>query len=311
VEAYNMFLDGTRVTQEMRECLNKFGAGARTMAQFGDMSTAMRQIVESKTMPKDMEQTIASYYNTLSEKCGVAEVAVSIRSSGPVSHPGQYETYLNVKGTAELMEKIIRVWSSTFNTRSLVFRSRQGLSLENDPIGVAVLKMVNARCAGIAFTADPNTGDTSKIIIEANWGLGESVVGGKVTPDSYILDKESLEMREMRLGEKTSRVTLGQKGVVEVETPADESSVFCLSDEEAKRIGELSRIIEEHFGMPQDVEWAVDWDLPFPQNIVLLQTRPVVIGPQKSATEKILELLADFMVTESGKRAFLDHASNL
>jgi phosphoenolpyruvate synthase/pyruvate phosphate dikinase len=99
--------------------------------------------------------------------------------------------------------------------------------------------------------------------------------------------------------------------VVEEEIMPDKSSVFCLSDEEAREIGKLGRIIEEHFGVPQDLEWAVDSGLPSPQNIILLQTRPVITGPQKSATEKILDLFADFVTSESSKRTFLDRASNL
>ena len=246
------------------------------------MGKALRQIVESKNMPEHMEAAIASYYDALCQKLGVADVAVSTRSAGSVSHPGQYETYLNVRGRAELMEQVKKVWASTFNTRSLILRLRRDLPLDSDPIGVAVLKMVNARCAGIAFTVDPNTGDASKIIIEANLGLGESVVSGSVTPDTFILDKESLKVKEKRLGQKTHRVTFGQSGVVEKEIAADESSLFCLSDDEASEIGELGKTLEAHFGVPQDLEWAVDWDLPSP-NIILLQTRSVIIA-KKSAT---------------------------
>jgi len=99
-----------------------------------------------------------------------------------------------------LIEKIIKVWSSTFNPRSLSARKRVGVSLESDPIGVAVVKMVNARSAGVLFTADPNTGDTSRMIIEANLGLGESVVGGEAMPDVYILEKGGLAIIEKNWG---------------------------------------------------------------------------------------------------------------
>jgi pyruvate,water dikinase len=184
--------DSNNTRREIEDYLCQRSGEIENIEQFNQASREIRQIVESKDMPEAMKDTILSSYDDLCRKCDCM-VAVSTRSAGPVSHPGQYETYLNVKGKADLLEKIKRVWASSFNPRSLAFRKRKGLPLENDPIGVAVLKMVNARAAGIVFTADPNTGDTSKMIIEANWGLGESVVSGELMPDVYVLNKQNLK----------------------------------------------------------------------------------------------------------------------
>jgi pyruvate,water dikinase len=288
VEAYNKFLTETGAIRELWQYLSEFSADPQDAERCQEAAKVMRWIVESKKMPKDMEDTIASYYDALCQRCGIANVAVATRSAGVVSHPGQYETYLNVKGKTDLMEKIIRVWSSTFNARSLISRARQGLPLESDPIGIAVIKMIHARCAGICFTADPNTGDRSKITIEANWGLGESVVGGMVVPDRWTLDKESLAVLEKRLGEKRAQIALCESGVREEEITSDRRSVFCLSDEEATKIGQLAKIVESHFGIPQDLEWAIDSDSPFLESVLLLQTRPEVIK-RKSITYLILD----------------------
>jgi pyruvate,water dikinase len=163
--------------------------------------------------------------------------------------------------------------------------------LESDPIGVAVLKMVNARAAGVVFSADPNTGDLSKMILEANWGLGESVVSGELNPDTYILDKESLQIRERRLGTKKKYITFKEVGVVEDETPPDKRSSFCLKDEEAAEVGRLAVALEKHFGVPQDAEWAIDEDFPFPKNVILLQTRAAVIAQKKSAVDQVVDLM--------------------
>jgi pyruvate,water dikinase len=288
VEAYNKFLTETGAIRELWQYLSEFSADPQDAERCQEAAKVMRWIVESKKMPKDMEDTIASYYDALCQRCGIANVAVATRSAGVVSHPGQYETYLNVKGKTDLMEKIIRVWSSTFNTRSLISRARQGLPLESDPIGIAVIKMIHARCAGICFTADPNTGDRSKITIEANWGLGESVVGGMIVPDRWTLDKESLAVLEKRLGEKRAQIALCESGVREEEITSDRRSIFCLSDEEATKIGQLAKIVESHFGIPQDLEWAIDSDSPFLESVLLLQTRPEVIK-RKSITYLILD----------------------
>jgi pyruvate,water dikinase len=292
VEAYRDFMSLSGAIDEVKKYLAKSGTISKDLKQFQELSAGIRQIVQSKAMPKEMKKTIVSYYKELCQRCA-AEVAVSTRSAGTVSHPGQYETYLNVIGDSDLLDKIKRVWGSTFNPRSLAFRSRQGIPLESDPIGVAVLKMVRARAAGIIFTADPNTGDTGKMIIEANWGLGESVVSGESTPDTYILDKASLEIRERKLGPKSRCVTFREVGVVEEEIPPEKRGQFCLSDEEAKEIGRLGKILEGHFGVPQDTEWAIDEDLPFPENVILLQTRPEVIAQKKGPVDQIVDMMMD------------------
>jgi pyruvate,water dikinase len=297
VEAYRDFMSMTGAIDEIQKYLTKFSP--KDLKQFNQSSADIRQIVESKVIPGEMEKTIVSHYRGLCRRC-TAEVAVSTRSAGPVSHPGQYETYLNVIGESDLVDKIKRVWASTFNSRSLAFRSRQGIPLESDPIGVAVLKMVNARAAGIIFTADPNTGDTTRMIIEANWGLGESVVSGESTPDTYILDKESLEIRERKLGPKSRYVTFKEVGVAEEEIPPEKSGKFCLSDEEAKEIAKLGKILENHFGVPQDAEWAIDEDLPFPESVILLQTRAEVIAQRKSPVDQIVDLMLDRLSRGTG-----------
>ena len=291
VDTYKDFMSISGAADDIRKYLAKFGDGPKGLKQFNEASADIRQIVQSKAMPKEMEKIIISGYKELCRKCNATKVAVSTRSAGVVSHPGQYETYLNVIGESDVINKIKCVWGSTFNPRSLAFRSRKGESLESDPIGVAVLKMVNARAAGVVFTADPNTGDTNRMIIEANWGLGESVVSGESTPDTYILDKESLEIQERKLGPKSKYVTCKKVGVAIEEIPLEKSGKFCLSDEEAKEIGKLSKILEGHFGVPQDTEWAVDEDLSFPENVILLQTRAEVIAQKKSPVDQIVDLM--------------------
>jgi len=290
VEAYRDFMNMTGAVDEIRKYLTKFSP--KDLKQFNQASADIYQIVQSKAMPEKMEKTIVSHYKELCRRCAT-EVAVSTRSAGPVSHPGQYETYLNVIGESDLVDKIKRVWASTFNPRSLAFRSRKKMPLESDPIGVAVQKMVMARAAGVIFTADPNTGDTARMIIEGNWGLGESVVGGKSTPDIYILDKESLEVREKKLGPKSRYVIFKKGGVTEKKTPPGKSGQFCLSDEEAKGIGKLGKVLEEHFGVPQDAEWAVEEGKPLPESIILLQTRAEVIAQNKTPVDQIVDLMLD------------------
>ena len=172
------------------------------------------------------------------------------------------------------MKNIIKVWASTFNTRSLIWRAREGLPIESDPIGVAVLQMVNAKAAGVMFTAEPNTADSSKILIEGTWGVGESVVSGAVTPDTWVVDKASLRITDRRLSAKAAdNSPIPETGNTSPYGNAHEGQKGCLSDEEVSALARTGKRIEEHFGSPQDIEWAVDGNSP-PNNITILQTRP-------------------------------------
>jgi pyruvate,water dikinase len=291
LDAYRQFMSGTGAEREINEYLNSLAHDFETIDHFNEASAELRRIVESKDMPREMEDQILSYYREMGRKCNEERVAVSTRSAGASSHPGQYETHLNVVGEADLLKNIIRVWSSTFNARSLSARKRLGLPLGSDPIGVAVIKMVNARSAGVLFTADPNTGNRSTMIIEANWGLGESVVGGEALPDVYVLNKDSLEIVDTRLGSKKRCITCREVGVAEVETSPDQCDAFCLTDREVREIGRLGKILEAHFGVPQDTEWAIDRDLECPESVILLQTRAEVIAEQKKPVDRILDLM--------------------
>jgi len=291
VEAYKDFMSMTGASDEIRKYLAK--SKPKDLKQCKQASVDIRQIIQSKVMPEKIEKALVSHYNELSRRCHTDEVAVSIRSAGPLSHPGQYETYLNVVGKSALVDKIKLVWASTFNPRSLAFRSRKKVPLESDPIGVAVQEMVKARAAGVIFTADPNTGDAARMIIEGNWGLGESVVGGESTPDIYILDKKSLKILEKKLGPKARYVTFKKGGVTEKKAPPGKSGKFCLSDEEAREIGRLGKVLEKHFGVPQDVEWAVEEGKQLPESVILLQTRAEIIAQNKTPIDQIVDLMLD------------------
>jgi pyruvate, water dikinase len=291
LDAYKKFMAETGAGQEINDYLNRLDHDLETIDQLNEVSAELRKIVEFKEMPLDLKEQILVYYQEICRKCEVERAAVSTRSAGASSHPGQYETHLNVIGESDVIRNIIEVWSSTFNARSLSARKRLGLPLGSDPIGVAVIRMVNARSAGVLFTADPNTGNPSIMIIEANWGLGESVVGGEAMPDVYVLDKESLEIVDTKLGSKKRRITCREVGVAEVETSPDQCNAFCLSDREVKEIGRLGKILEAHFGVPQDTEWAIDQDLQCPESVILLQTRAEVIAEQKKPVDRILDLM--------------------
>ena len=207
--------------------------------------------------------------------------------------PGQMETYLNVTGGQDVVAKIIAVWASSFNNRAIAFRLERELAIDKAPIGVAVLRMVDAKSAGVVLTLVPSTGALDKVVIEGNWGLGESVVSGEVNPDSFAVGKDTLAV-EKKVSTKTHYVIRTGDGTAMVDVPPEKQALPCLNDDEILEITRIATQTESHFGVPQDMEWVVDEKLPFPENIIWVQARAA-----KSATkddDEEIEYLLDQMV---------------
>lgn len=259
LEAYEGFMRDTGANEEIRRFLSTFSADPtdpKELGRFTEAADQIRAIVESRRMPADMEAAVAKRYGELCGTVGAEDVMVAVRSAGPASHPGQYDSFLNVQGEEDVLHNIVKVWSSTFNARSLAARARKGLALDHDPIGVCVLQMVNARAAGVMFTAEPTTADTSKLILEGSWGLGEKVVSGSVIPDVWVVDRTKFVVMDRRTAPKSE----------------GEEQPGCLSDEEVIELARIGARVEQHFGAPQDIEWAVDGE-PTDNKFYVLQTR--------------------------------------
>jgi len=210
-----------------------------------------------------------------------------------------------VRGADELLEKTIKCWSSLFTPRAIFYRTQKGFRHEDVLISVGVQKMVNAKAAGVAFTINPVTGDRSQIVIEGNWGLGESVVSGAVTPDDYIVDKKTLKVIDKRIAKKTVEYIRDPETgkTIHAEVPPERQNQPCLTDEEILRLAELAKRIEEHYGRPQDIEWAIDKDLPFPENVFIVQSRPETVWSVKAPPteeEKETAITAERVVTVRG-----------
>ncbi|MEM2907769.1 MAG: phosphoenolpyruvate synthase [Candidatus Hadarchaeales archaeon] len=276
---YKKFIEETGIARKIYEIIRQ--ADPKDPAQLQEASKKVRELIESTPVPDDIRHAILEAYEKLCKEVGVAQVLVAVRSSATAedlpdaSFAGQQETYLNVKGGEELVEKVRKCWSSLFTPRAIFYRVEKGFEHEKVYLSVVVQKMVNARSAGVLFTIHPVTGDPSKIVIEGNWGLGESVVSGAVTPDRFVVDKETLEIVERAIATKKVeyiRDPLTGK-TIHAEVPKERQDVPCLTDEEIKRLAELGKLIEQHYGRAQDVEWAIDKDEPFPQNVYIVQSR--------------------------------------
>jgi pyruvate,water dikinase len=289
---YEKFLQdsglGERLARYVGSLEDLKGAGVE---RFRKVSAEIRGMIENEPMPKVTADLIYQYYDELCEKVDIPNVPVSVRSAGVESRPGMFETYLNVVGKEAVVAHVQKVWASAFTTRVIAFRISKGLAIDCDMLGVAVIKMVNATAAGIGFTIDPVTGDDSKVIIEANWGLGEGVVSGVENVDKWIVDKATLTIVDRSVGKKVKCVVYMEKGADWAEIPPAKQDKPCLTDEDIKAVAEEAMHLEQRLGKPQDMEWALDPDFPTGKNIFLLQTRPAKSVAKKADSE--IQTLAD------------------
>ena len=291
VDGYEQFMEQSGAGEEVRRYVKENVRGFKEVEKQIEASRAIRGIIEAKSMPYDMKKELDAHYDELCSRVGMDRVRVAVRSSGAVSMPGQMESFLNVLGKDEVSNHVIKVWGSAFTTRAIAFRIEKGMEMERAPIGVAVLKMVNAKSAGVVLTVLPTTGDTTKVVVEGNWGLGESVVSGEVNPDHFLVDKETKDI-ESTISEKTKMVVYRSSGTATTDVPGDMQNQACLSKEELLEIVRVSLDVEKHFNTPQDMEWVVDFDLPFPQNIFWVQARPAKFTKKK---EDDAEYIAELM----------------
>ncbi len=258
-------------------------------ASLAATSSQLRGTVEALPMPDDVQAAVAAAYAELCARCQVAELPVAVRSSATcedspdASFAGEHDSYLWVCGVDDVLAAVQRCWSSLFTERAIAYRHRMGLAEEGVAMSVAVQKMVRPTAAGVAFTLDPHSGDRSQIAIDASWGFGEAVVAGEVTPDNFLVDKVLFAITRRTVSDKATEYVLAAdgRGVEQAEVPQDRRSVPCLADDEIMAVARLARRAEKHYGHPQDVEWAVDADLPAGERVLLLQSRPETVWSKR------------------------------
>jgi pyruvate, water dikinase len=279
-------LDGWLPAAARGELGRLFTAPAPGHGELTRIADRARSLVESQPLPPWLEEAVAVAHARLASRTGRGDgLRVAVRSSAvsedgqAASFAGQYETYLGVSGVADVLLHVRRCWASGFSAHALAYRRRFGGAspVRVHDLAVGVLELVDARSAGVAFTLDPVTGDRRVCVVEGNWGFGESVVSGQVTPDHWTVDRASLRVLTARNGAKLawSAVSPDSGRVVLSPLPDDLAGQACLSEEEVRYIcAQAARIEDAAGGVPQDVEWAIARDQPFPDSVFFLQHRP-------------------------------------
>lgn len=287
-KAFDAVMDQTSLRADIAAVLD--GLDVDDTAEVDARASRIRHLIMEQPVPEAVRDAALHAYQQLMDLCG-GEVPVAVRSSATAedlpdaSFAGQQDTYLWILGRDNVVQKVRECWASLYTTRAIVYRAANGISDEGLSMAVAVQKMVNARTAGVAMTIDPANGDRSKIVIDASWGLGELLVSGEVTPDNFRLDKVMMSVVGRVIGDKHEElVPAGDGTLVRREVEPERRSAASLSDDELLTIAGLAKAAERYHGCPQDLEWAIDADLPPRQNVLLLQSRPETVWSQKSAT---------------------------
>jgi pyruvate,water dikinase len=238
----------------------------------------------------DIGVAVGEAYAELGRQVGLGEPPVAVRSSAiaedmpDASFAGVQDTYLWMCGLEAVLDGIRRCWASFHNAEAVAYREAHGIT--RGGMSVAVQYMVDARVAGVMFTLNPVSGDRSSIAIDASYGLGVSVVGGEVTPDSFLVSKVTHEIVRRQIGAKATEVVADVAAATTVTRDVAEElrGQPSLSDEEIGRLAEIGRRIESHYAYPQDVEWAIDRQLG---ELFILQSRPETVWSRKPRAQPV------------------------
>lgn len=278
VDAYDAHLHQAGLQRQIEDRLQRIPVDDPERLEAA--SAELQSLIRRTPVPEAVRQQIAEAYARLDG----GDALVAVRSSATVedaataSFAGMFRSHLNVRGEEELLRAVRDCWASGFSARVLFYRIKRGLGLAERWIAVVVQRMVQAERSGVMFTVDPATGQSDRIVIESAWGLGETVVSGQVEPDRFVVRKSDLQILERHVADKQFELVLDPRARRNVrrDLPPERSRAPSLDDEHVRALVQLGLRAEEHYGTPQDMEFAFEGDALF-----LVQTRPVTTGLKK------------------------------
>ncbi|RKX65433.1 MAG: phosphoenolpyruvate synthase [Thermodesulfobacteriota bacterium] len=294
--AYQYFIQKAGLLEKIKECLK--GLDTHNMEDLKRRGAEVRSLIRSATLPSELSEQIVTSYRKLSQKYGMEELDVAVRSSATAedlpdaSFAGQQETYLNIRGEERLLEACKACFASLFTNRAISYREDKGFGHFDVYLSIAVQKMVRSdtASAGVIFTIDTESGFRDTVLITASYGLGENVVQGAVNPDEYYVFKPTLKIGKRpivgkTMGSKQQKLvyTEDSQSVKNIPTTAEERNSYVLTDDEILLLADWACKIEQHYGKPMDIEWAKDGDgvKIGTGQFFIVQARPETVQSQK------------------------------
>ena len=282
---YLASLDDAQVRTEIRQATAEALATADDPASLAEHCDILQSLVRKAGVAREVREAILTAYERLGPETSVAVRSSATAEDGAeTSFAGMNETFTNIRGGEDLVEHVLDCWVSLFGQRVVFYRAAQGLT-EEPAMAVVVQRMVNSERSGVCFTADPVTGDGANVVLEAALGLGEVVVSGAVEPDTYVVAKDTGVPVRVRIGHQTHKIIRGAKDADEhVELDDVDADRRVLDDAELAALTALMVRVEEHYGAPQDVEWAIEGG-----ELFVLQSRPITtIHSEPTAPQETL-----------------------
>lgn len=278
--SYKIFVEKNHIQPHINKLLD--GIDSNNTSQLENVSTQIGMLFHNGEMPQEVSDAIKTAYAEL------GNIAVAVRSSATAedlpdaSFAGQQETYLNIQGENEVLDAVKRCWVSLWTARAIAYRVKNGIKQEIVALAVVVQKLVFSDASGVMFTLNPINGRRSEMIVNAAWGLGESVVSSLVTPDTIVVDKNAERIVSYEAANKEIMTVRTSDGTEEIPTPEQLRKKHALTRNQVMRLTQLGKKIEKYYEMPMDVEWALEKD-----KLYIVQARPItVLPPEWTLPEK-------------------------
>ena len=278
--SYKIFVEKNHIQPHINKLLD--GIDSNNTSQLENVSTQIGMLFHNGEMPQEVSDAIKTAY------AGLGNIAVAVRSSATAedlpdaSFAGQQETYLNIQGENEVLDAVKRCWVSLWTARAIAYRVKNGIKQEIVALAVVVQKLAFSDASGVMFTLNPINGRRSEMIVNAAWGLGESVVSSLVTPDTIVVDKNAERIVSYEAANKEIMTVRTSDGTEEIPTPEQLRKKHALTRNQVMRLTQLGKKIEKYYEMPMDVEWALEKD-----KLYIVQARPItVLPPEWTLPEK-------------------------
>lgn len=286
-EAYRYFMRETGCNEKVNELLKGL-KDVENSDELHAICSKIRKVIVEAPMPETLAYIIGKSYDDLAAISNQNEPYVAVRSSATAedlpnaSFAGEQDTYLNVHGRDNVIKKVQECYASLFTDRATYYRIKQNFPHEKVALSAAVQLMAYSKAAGVMFTVNVATGDDTKVMIEGSWGLGEYVVQGTVTPDNFVIDKESMKIDRKAVNDKPIElVRKSDGGVEQIDVPKDVRKKPVLTDEQALQLASYAEDIEKHYGCYMDMEWSLDQN----DKLWLVQARPETVWSQRKKEE--------------------------
>lgn len=301
-DAYRHFLQEAGLNDSITQALE--GLDVNDVHELAARGSHIRNMIVAAKLPEDFEDEIKRGYKELCEKCGhTGDMVVAIRSSATAedlpnaSFAGQQATFLNISGEHDVLSSVKECIASLFTDRAIVYRVTNGFDHMKVALSVGIQQMVavKSECAGVMFTIDTESGFKNAVVVSSIYGLGENIVQGHVSPDEFIVFKPTMAILKRKIGtKKLKMIPIGNSRTKNIAVPVKDQHRFSINDDQVRTLANWGMLIEQHYGHPMDIEWALDED---DKRLYIVQARAETVQSRRD-----VNVIEEYRLTEEGRQ---------